>query len=161
MRTCLGCAAERGLVRLVDKEPRYGNFFTLQEVVMFKFFCSIIVLMAFTASAAASQSPLLAKIMTDSQLDEVVGGDGCFTPTTTSSNKNTNTKSKGMTKTAAKTGPKGKAKGKNRIKGNNGWGNGADPSNPGSGSGKTAPSKTANGTAGPGVNTNPTRSTGR
>ena|SRR5687767_11771803 len=129
---------------------------------MLKSLCSIIVLMMFTASAAAAQSPLLAKIMTDSQLDEVVGGDGCFTPVTTTSTTNSNTKSKGgATKTAAKTGAKGKAKGKNRIKGNNGWGNGADPSNPGSGSGKTAPSKTANGTAGPGVNTNPTRSTGR
>jgi hypothetical protein len=158
----LGYAAERGLVRPVDKESRYGNFPHL-EVVMLKSLCSIIVLMMFTASAAASQSPLLAKIMTDSQLDEVVGGDGCFTPVTTTTNTNTttNTKSKGTTKTAAKTTAKGKAKGKNRIKGNNGWGNGADPSNPGSSKGKTAPSKLANGTAGPGVNTNPTKSTGR
>jgi hypothetical protein len=139
------------------------------EVVMLKSLCSIIVLMMFTASAAAAQSPLLAKIMTDSQLDEVVGGDGCFTPVTTTKTTNRNTKSKGTTKTAAKPTAKGKAQGKaqgkalgkNRIKGNNGWGNGADPSNPGSGSGKTAPSKLANGTAGPGVNTNPTRSTGR
>lgn len=51
--------------------------------------------------------------------------------------------------------------GGNKIKGNNGWGNGFDPINPGSGSGGTAPSKTANGTAGPGINTNPTTSDGR
>jgi hypothetical protein len=48
-----------------------------------------------------------------------------------------------------------------KIKGNNGWGNGFDPINAGSGSGGTAPSKTANGTAGPGINTNPTTSDGR
>jgi hypothetical protein len=47
------------------------------------------------------------------------------------------------------------------VKGNNGWGNGSDPSNPGSPNGGTAPSKTANGTAGPGINTNPTTSNGR
>lgn len=50
------------------------------------------------------------------------------------------------------------------VKGNNGWGNGADPSNPGSGSGATAPSKLANFNLPPGqdrVNTNPTTSTGR
>ncbi|HEX2531211.1 MAG TPA: hypothetical protein VHK70_07025 [Burkholderiaceae bacterium] len=46
-------------------------------------------------------------------------------------------------------------------KGNNGWGNGADPTNPGSFSGATAPSKSANGTNGPGINTNPTFSDGR
>ena len=51
--------------------------------------------------------------------------------------------------------------GKGKIKGNNGWGNGFDPINPGSGKGGTAPSKTANGTAGPGINTNPTNSNGR
>ena len=48
-------------------------------------------------------------------------------------------------------------------KGNNGWGNGADPSNPGSDDGGTAPSKTANASvpeAGK-INTNPTDSTGR
>ena len=49
-------------------------------------------------------------------------------------------------------------------KGNNGWGNGADPSNPGSDHGLTAPSKVAN-TNLPsppnGPNTNPTGSTGR
>jgi hypothetical protein len=48
-------------------------------------------------------------------------------------------------------------------KGNNGWGNGADPSNPGSDNGGTAPSKTANASvpeAGK-INTNPTDSDGR
>lgn len=44
---------------------------------------------------------------------------------------------------------------------NNGWGNGLDLTNPGSDNGATAPSKLANGTAGPGINTNPTTSTGR
>ena len=50
------------------------------------------------------------------------------------------------------------------LKGNNGWGNGADPSNPGSGSGATALSKLANFNLPPGqdkINTNPTTSTGR
>jgi hypothetical protein len=49
-------------------------------------------------------------------------------------------------------------------KGNNGWGNGADPSNPGSDNGLTSPSKTANTNLPPGQdrpNTNPTGSTGR
>jgi hypothetical protein len=49
-------------------------------------------------------------------------------------------------------------------KGNNGWGNGADPSNPGSDNGLTAPSKTSNINLPPGQNqpnTNPTGSTGR
>lgn len=49
-------------------------------------------------------------------------------------------------------------------KGNNGWGNGSDPSNPGSDNGGTAPSKTANDNLPPGQNrpnTNPTGSTGR
>lgn len=49
-------------------------------------------------------------------------------------------------------------------KGNNGWGNGADPSNPGSDHGGTAPSKNANNNLPPGQdrrNTNPTGSTGR
>lgn len=49
-----------------------------------------------------------------------------------------------------------------KEKGNNGWGNGKDPTNPGSFSGNTEPSKSANGSAGTGrPNTNPTRSTGR
>lgn len=49
------------------------------------------------------------------------------------------------------------------LKGNNGWGNGADPSNPGSDNGLTAPSKTANASvpAAGNVNTNPTTSSGR
>ena len=50
-----------------------------------------------------------------------------------------------------------------KLKGNNGWGNGADPSNPGSDNGGTAPSKTANASvpeAGK-INTNPTTSDGR
>ncbi|MGH8809975.1 MAG: hypothetical protein ACREX0_19035 [Noviherbaspirillum sp.] len=50
------------------------------------------------------------------------------------------------------------------LKGNNGWGNGADPSNPGSDNGLTAPSKLANFNLPPGQNvpnTNPTTSTGR
>ena len=49
-------------------------------------------------------------------------------------------------------------------KGNNGWGNGADPSNPGSDNGLTSPSKIANNNLPPGQNrpnTNPTGSTGR
>lgn len=47
------------------------------------------------------------------------------------------------------------------ICGNNGWGNGMDGNNPGSYHGGTEPSKAANDTAGPGINTNPTTSTGR
>lgn len=50
-----------------------------------------------------------------------------------------------------------------REKGNNGWGNGADPTNPGSFSGRTAPSKSSNSSvpsAGK-INTNPTDSDGR
>jgi len=49
------------------------------------------------------------------------------------------------------------------LRGNNGWGNGADPTNPGSFAGKTAPSKIAgrNLLTGTGVNANPTDSTGR
>lgn len=50
------------------------------------------------------------------------------------------------------------------LKGNNGWGNGADPSNPGSDNGATALSKLANFNLPPGqdkINTNPTTSTGR
>lgn len=73
--------------------------------------------------------------MTSIQLDEVVAGTDCGCPP-----------------------PTGKEKG------NNGWGNGADPSNPGSGSGRTAPSKTGNENLPPGQdrpNTNPTGSTGR
>jgi hypothetical protein len=49
------------------------------------------------------------------------------------------------------------------TKGNNGWGNGADPSNPGSTHGGTAASKIANASV-PGagkINTNPTKSSGR
>jgi hypothetical protein len=49
-------------------------------------------------------------------------------------------------------------------KGNNGWGNGADPSNPGSDNGRTAASKMNNFNLPPGQdrpNTNPTGSTGR
>jgi hypothetical protein len=49
-------------------------------------------------------------------------------------------------------------------KGNNGWGNGADPSNPGSDNGLTAPSKSNNTNLPPGQNrpnTNPTGTTGR
>jgi hypothetical protein len=49
-------------------------------------------------------------------------------------------------------------------KGNNGWGNGADPSNPGSDHGATGPSKNNNNNLPPGqdkVNTNPTDSDGR
>ncbi len=52
---------------------------------------------------------------------------------------------------------------KNPEKGNNGWGNGSDPSNPGSDNGGTAPSKMANASvpeAGK-INTNPTTSDGR
>lgn len=50
-----------------------------------------------------------------------------------------------------------------RVKGNNGWGNGADPTNPGSFSGATAPSKSSNSSV-PSegkINTNPTDSDGR
>lgn len=48
-------------------------------------------------------------------------------------------------------------------KGNNGWGNGADGTNPGSSAGATAPSKLAgvNQTGLDKINTNPTTSTGR
>lgn len=52
---------------------------------------------------------------------------------------------------------------KNPEKGNNGWGNGADPTNAGSFSGGTAPSKSTNSSqpeAGK-INTNPTDSDGR
>lgn len=49
-----------------------------------------------------------------------------------------------------------------RIKGNNGWGNGADPTNPGSFSGATAASKSINASIpGGGINENPTTSSGR
>jgi hypothetical protein len=47
------------------------------------------------------------------------------------------------------------------ICGNNGWGNGMDGNNPGSFQGGTEPSKSVNDTNGPGINTNPTTSTGR
>jgi hypothetical protein len=50
-----------------------------------------------------------------------------------------------------------------KEKGNNGWGNGADPTNAGSFSGGTAPSKSTNSSqpsAGK-INTNPTDSDGR
>ncbi|MGH8223043.1 MAG: hypothetical protein ACREQZ_08715, partial [Woeseiaceae bacterium] len=44
-----------------------------------------------------------------------------------------------------------------KEKGNNGWGNGADPTNPGSFSGGTAPSKSCNCSEGSDqINTNPT-----
>ena len=48
-------------------------------------------------------------------------------------------------------------------KGNNGWGNGADGTNPGSDAGATAPSKVAgvNQSGLDKINTNPTTSTGR
>lgn len=46
--------------------------------------------------------------------------------------------------------------------GNNGWGNGEDPTNPGSFSGGTAASKSSNSSVPPGrINTNPTESDGR
>ena len=51
-----------------------------------------------------------------------------------------------------------------KMKGNNGWGNGEDPTNPGSGKGATAPSKLAgvNMTPPPNkINTNPTGTSGR
>lgn len=73
--------------------------------------------------------------MSTAQLDDVVAGTGCTCPP-----------------------PDGDGKG------NNGWGNGADPSNPGSDNGRTAPSKTANDNLPPGQdrpNTNPTGSSGR
>ncbi len=48
------------------------------------------------------------------------------------------------------------------LKGNNGWGNGADPTNPGSFSGATAASKSTNSSIpGGGINENPTTSSGR
>jgi len=50
-----------------------------------------------------------------------------------------------------------------KLKGNNGWGNGADPTNAGSFSGGTEPSKSTNSSqpeAGK-INTNPTDSDGR
>jgi hypothetical protein len=84
------------------------------------------------ASAVASADPVK---MTDSQLDGVVAGW---------------------------VNPGGNGCGNSPWDcGNNGWGNGYDLTNPGSDNGGTAPSKLANGTAGPGINTNPTTSTGR
>lgn len=49
------------------------------------------------------------------------------------------------------------------TKGNNGWGNGADGTNPGSFAGATAPSKSANASvpSAGAINTNPTTSDGR
>ena len=48
------------------------------------------------------------------------------------------------------------------VKGNNGWGNGPDTTNPGSYSGRTSPSKSTNSSTGSDrPNTNPTSSTGR
>lgn len=89
------------------------------------------------ALASLASLPALAapERMSSAQLDEVVAGTDYTCPP-----------------------PTGKEKG------NNGWGNGADPSNPGSGSGGTAPSKTNNTNLPPGQdrpNTNPTGSTGR
>lgn len=48
-------------------------------------------------------------------------------------------------------------------RGDNGWGNGSDPTNPGSFSGGTAPSKSTNASAPEAgkINTNPTDSDGR
>ena len=46
-------------------------------------------------------------------------------------------------------------------KGNNGWGNGMDPTNAGSFSGATEPSKSCNCSTDGSINTNPTTSTGR
>ena len=50
-----------------------------------------------------------------------------------------------------------------KLKGNNGWGNGADPTNAGSFSGGTAPSKSTNSSQPDDgkINTNPTTSDGR
>jgi hypothetical protein len=73
--------------------------------------------------------------LSNNELDEVVAGwyDCCYCP------------------------PPGE-----KVKGNNGWGNGADPSNPGSDNGGTAASKTANASIpGGGINQNPTTSSGR
>ena len=88
------------------------------------------------ALASVMALPALAapERMTTAQLDNVVAGTDCGCPP-----------------------PTGKEKG------NNGWGNGADPTNPGSDNGKTAPSKTANGSvSGAGrPNTNPPGSSGR
>ncbi|WP_156895611.1 hypothetical protein [Massilia putida] len=87
------------------------------------------------ASLVALPAMAAPETMTSGQLDEVVAGtDSCCCPPPTTQ------------------------------KGNNGWGNGADPSNPGSDHGLTAPSKTNNLNLPPGQNrpnTNPTGSTGR
>lgn len=47
------------------------------------------------------------------------------------------------------------------CKGNNGWGNGTDPTNAGSFSGATEPSKSINDSFDGGINLNPTTSDGR
>jgi hypothetical protein len=84
------------------------------------------------SSVAVAAQP---KPLTNSELDEVVAGwyDCCTCPPPPET-----------------------------VKGNNGWGNGADPSNPGSDNGGTAASKTANASIpGGGINQNPTTSSGR
>lgn len=50
---------------------------------------------------------------------------------------------------------------RDECKGDNGWGNGTDPTNAGSFSGGTEPSKSTNLTFDGGINENPTTSTGR
>jgi hypothetical protein len=59
--------------------------------------------------------------------------------------------------------PNGEPPGQTGIQGNNGWGNGTDPINPGSDNGGSDPSKSTNSSQ-PGagkINTDPTDSTGR
>jgi hypothetical protein len=92
-----------------------------------------VALIASVALAAPMTKAPAAKRMTDQQLDAVVGGWVNGEPC-------------------------------NLVAcGDNGWGNGTDPINPGSDNGATAPSKLANLSvpAAGKINTNPTTSTGR
>ena len=90
----------------------------------------------FVAVSVMSSAAIAAepKAMTNSELDQVVAGTYtcCYCPPP------------------------------ENVKGDNGWGNGADLSNAGSDNGGTAASKTANASIpGGGINQNPTTSSGR
>lgn len=109
---------------------------------MLKVLGSIVALSALVSLPAAAEP----RKMTSAQLDEVVAGTGYTPPPPPYCPPAPPTNCRGG------------------VCGNNGWGNGADPSNPGSGSGGTSPSKLANFNLPPGaskINTNPTGSTGR
>jgi len=84
------------------------------------------------SSVAAAAQP---KALSNSELDQVVAGgnDCCYCPPP-----------------------------EQKVKGSNGWGNGEDPTNPGSFHGGTEPSKSTNSSIpGGGINQNPTTSSGR